>query len=162
MFHRIIESCADKPLYRDPVYQENPDPNIPYDQHVERSYLAQRYANSCIVDKLASDYLPRERALYFLYGRPYLTGYPNHAMRPLLEHFPTNGLSVLDPTEYLEQHISDSVWNRPRFFVSERDRHPSRQANDLFAEFLFERISTEPKWGFSAASWIGWLEDRSK
>jgi len=72
LFHLIADSCGDKPFYFDPVYQENLDPNIPYRDHVAYSYDNENYGNYCVVEKLLSEYLPRERALYFFFGQFYM------------------------------------------------------------------------------------------
>ena len=67
--------------------------------------------------------------------------------RQLKELFEREGFPVLDPTEYIDENYA---YQPPeRFYVSARDRHPSKFANGIFAEFLFEQITADPSYGVS-------------
>lgn len=140
LFHLIADSCSDKPFYLDPFYG-NLDLNIPFPDHVAYSFDNENYGNYCVIEKLLSEYLPRDKALYFFLAKFWIF---KHG-RALKELFVREGFPVLDATEYIDEHYTYRTLDM--FYVSERDRHPSKLANDLFAEFLFEQITADPSYG---------------
>ena len=97
--------------------------------------------NYCVYKKIIS-LLPREKTIYFdLSGATYTSDYPDELKFvtllsqdiPLFHPYPRSVVSLPHPNKYN---------------VSKLDAHPSALANQLYADILYQEITTNPKWGF--------------
>ena len=139
LYRELIRPCQGKPLFDPPS-----DRNIPgneYWNRVQQSYDGERYANYCVLEYLSARKLPRQRAVYIVFGA--LLGDTSRLVAPLID----NGLRVLDLSDFMKRR--GIVPDRNRLTVSARDGHPSHYANQLATEMLFEEITAHPRYGFA-------------
>jgi len=111
--------------------------------------LAQAYtegsANRCVMEQVITR-LPAQRAIYVDYGWPWNTYAPLDEV--LMQRLRQQGREVMtlikDPEEEAEdaQGGLDQDGAPAFYYVSERERHPSRRLNAAFAEALYQRITS--------------------
>lgn len=100
------------------------------------------YACDCIL-RTEMKRLPKEKALYFDYGEAFQAGF--NVERTLAAPFLAAGYDVIT----LVPEVRDAQGRFDQdYYVSHMERHPSAMANRLFADALYERIRTEPRYGF--------------
>jgi hypothetical protein len=121
------------------VYIPRFDPTIPGGPEYERA-LALSYENSygnlCLLNKIASLF-PKNNAVYMSFkvrGRSYLNTY--------MEAFRDHGLRVITPTDFPQVYNRYRYHDPADFMVSKKDPHPSALANRMFAEMLFEELTS--------------------
>lgn len=97
--------------------------------------------NYCVYKKIVPT-LPREKTIYFDLGAPVYTNDYADELKfvklisqdfPLFYPYSNNILSAPHPNKYN---------------VSRADAHPSAIANQLYANLLYQEITTNPQWGF--------------
>jgi hypothetical protein len=104
-------------------------------------------ANTCVAD-LAALELPKDHAIYFIpddYGGDDPL-FPN-IIRPLQN----NGMFILSSNQARTLPEYAKYWHEPfsDFYVSPLELHPSRIANRMYADVLFNEITHNARWKFS-------------
>lgn len=145
LFHEITEDCRDKPFFYDPPFDPSMDieeQTRQYAQNIRQSF-SEEYANICIFHR-ATKLLPKSNAMYITF-RPRDVKYDEHLKR-MIEIMQENSLFILTVSQYFE-NMSDEEMSK-KYYVSEREGHPSAYANTIFAEALYQEITQDPRWEF--------------
>jgi len=137
---QLKASCSDRPFVYAPGLHSglavlNEDK---YYEALHHSY-DESYANLCLLHKIAP-LLPRENALYFYFSVKRTDG------AKYIEVLKENGLTVTSPADYPDIFKKYSHFEKQDFLVSQRDSHPSALANRMFAEILFQEITSRESW----------------
>lgn len=145
LFHEITQGCRDKTIFYDPPFDPSMDieeQTRQYAQNIRQSF-SEEYANICIFHR-ATKLLPKSNAMYITF-RPRDVKYDEH-LRRMIEIMQENSLFILTVSQYFE-NMSDEEMSK-KYYISEREGHPSAFANHIFAEALFQEITQDQRWGF--------------
>lgn len=125
LISKVSTSCIQ------PLVFQVPEADMSIHDQVVRSYDEQ-YGNTCVAKHIASQ-LPKERAIYFNYFETY-----SFDPEPIMKYdsiFQGYNLEILSATNAatLDQY-------QKRYTVSKFEGHPSKWANEIFAETLEDYI----------------------
>lgn len=127
--NEILNKCP-QPFIYTPLFRTDSDWNYLYKQALIKSY-DNKYGNFCILRYIAP-LLPKNNAIYYSY-------YPlnDKYLIKISETLKENNLTVIYPTQ---GYISKYIKKQSDWYVSEKEKHPSKKANQMFAEQLFDYI----------------------
>lgn len=100
-------------------------------------YYRDSYSNYCVLESVVSR-LPRNNAVYFDYDDKYFGQFPEESGN-IPQALRAAGLVVLSAHDRIQQ---EAMRKQSRLYVSPSDSHPSKLANNIFAEVLFEHIQS--------------------
>lgn len=143
MFENIIYRCR-KP-YDNITYDQNQ--NVPgYDHNKIKQESFENPQNICVLNEVIS-LLPKTNAIYF-------SSYPPSKDYPLYQkyarYFEDEDLYILSVEKGEEMSEYKKYWkNYEKYFtVSQIETHPSNLAHNMYADILFEEITTNPRWNY--------------
>src|SRR5579859_2339444 len=143
---KIIADCQGTEVYDTFADQFNPpsEKGKTAGQLVNDS-LSKDTKNLCAFKNLLK-YLPKENTLYLSMDS---LEWPN---TPMQTNLMNNGFGVFYFDGYYKKHKNDyfldTLFDKDPFSVSKAEPHPSVLANKIFADSVFEEITTNPKRGF--------------
>ena len=140
---RKINSACQKKLLYDPYEMISKTDtaalnNINYDEYVQK-LLDNSYDNFCALEQV-TPLLPKNNAIYFSYAQ-------NDSIE--LKYAATlkkYGLYTISALPLIQARYPNS--KSTNMTVSQKEKHPSAFANQIFAEVLFNEITNNKKWGF--------------
>ena len=154
--HRYQSKFADKSFAdcsSEIIYDYKNGKNSEYVEHLlyaDKINLSVDYAsqNWCVYQELASQ-LPSEKTIYLD-----LDGFRFdwESNSKIMNQLKTNNLQVFSFQEYQQKKYSkplSGLFKKQPFSVTELEAHPSSLAHRIYAEALFEEITTNPEWGFN-------------
>lgn len=150
LYDEIIDPCAEKtgiePITAEPVDEMNEEKKT---QGMRKEFEASKNStNICIFDSVYQ-LLPRDNAIYVL---PY--EYKNEntiAERIRIEQtLHNNNLYIVYARDGKNIPQYTKYWENPDkyFRVSSVEVHPSKLAHRMYADLLYQEITTNPRWGF--------------
>ncbi len=129
LFEQILKYCPGDYVY---VLNYN---NI--DSELDKTYADQKilsfqdqYSNICLLRHLVTIF-PKDKAIYYSFGDK--SDIVNKYKKILKE----NNLILLEPTD---EYLSKFFINSKNYSVSSLEKHPSKVANQMFAEQLYDYI----------------------
>jgi hypothetical protein len=140
LYQKIISECTGlKDLITYNYYEGTPGYN--YTELVYNSFNNSQ--NLCVFEKTASLY-PKNSIFFdpnWLYSEQ---------LNIYAEGLKKEGLKVLFTEKARAYSEYYKYWEYPNkyFRVSEAESHPSKIAHEMYADLLFEEITSNPKWGF--------------
>ncbi|MEO8581501.1 MAG: hypothetical protein ABI425_02860 [Patescibacteria group bacterium] len=93
--------------------------------------------------------LPKEKAIYFNFWDVNLE--PDTRMEKLIAGLSSKGLHIVTPLKEFKKYLgnnNDKISEVPAFHVSKLDFHPSAVSHELFAESLFQEITSNTDYQF--------------
>lgn len=149
-YESIMAGCSGSEVY-EPFYSELNDKTLNDKQYVEvaEASFASETKNFCGFLHILP-LLPKERTLYLdLDG----IRYPDLELLPhFYSFFRQHNLSIFSFDPYYQKnkknYFFQEIFKKHPLLVSNQDSHPSRLANQIYADALFEEITTNAKWNF--------------
>lgn len=135
------------------VYEQHSGKNPEYIEqlsYVDRVFLSADYSsqNWCAYKELASQ-LPSEKIIYADLNS-FNGGWESKLK--IIDQLRKNDLLVFSFEEYRQKNYPkplSRLFKKNPLIITELEGHPSVLAHKIFAEALFEEITTNPEWGFN-------------
>ncbi|MFA5025583.1 MAG: SGNH/GDSL hydrolase family protein [Candidatus Shapirobacteria bacterium] len=141
--HPFVTSCEKKFPKEKPLFFSE---NYPVNTIIDHSWI--NPINQCIVDSSLQS-LPTSNAIYLIDKDYYRDNTQfNYYYQSLLKNNKTIlSTSIGKFMDHYKKYFDDNVYKN--FNLSPSDPHPNAIANQMYAEILFDEITTNPKWNFS-------------
>lgn len=142
-YEEIKKSCTG--LENDFVYNEDSD-SLGYDYIMKLVFDSyHNKQNLCVLEKVLELY-PKENAIYFVTQEFILD--PESYTHKYIESLERAGLYVTSYELANRLPKYEHYWDNKPFLVSKMEGHPSKYAHEMYADALFEEITSNPQWGF--------------
>lgn len=144
----IVKQCQQTNNNVIPVYSSDYESNAQnesYDTFINKAWS--NHLNQCILDN-SLKILPTSNTIYFL-TEDYEDNWSQ--IKSYRQHLDKNQKYILSSNsgKYISKYVK--YWNNPwkSFTISPSEGHPNALANQMYADILFNEITTNPKWNFT-------------
>ncbi|MFA5025585.1 MAG: hypothetical protein WC503_03710 [Candidatus Shapirobacteria bacterium] len=148
-FKECVSNTGDTspPLYDDAILSEN---NINDSKNYE-SFIVNAWLNPvniCIVNRSLS-LLPKNKSIYFITTDYFGNNILYKKYRELLTEQNKYIISTDINKNNLSKYSKYYKNVQEKFLISSKEGHPNALANQMYADILYNEITTNPQWGFT-------------